>query len=205
MRKELKVRVGSQSRLQRVGFETTGQYNKFNGLRGRERWIPVPFPPPLAQAQLFSGPPLGGKFPLCSRVIRFGLNTALAPRYLKSFSAGPYSLKLMTAPTGGCRRRSGRGASWSKMWIGCQGKSSCEEIFRETSQGLTHYSQDVRKGICSGEARGEDRPRTGLRDGCRGGPQSPNRNPDRSPIGSKDEWQAVDGGARVATVFSDMR
>ena len=29
--------------------------------------------------------------------MRIGLNTALAPRYLKSFSAGRYSLKLMTA------------------------------------------------------------------------------------------------------------
>ena len=77
------------------------------------------------------------------------------------------------------------------MRTDCQGKSSCEGIFRETSRGITLFENEATNRICSGEARAGWH--KWFRDGFRGGPQSPNRNPDRSQDGSKDERQAVDG------------
>jgi hypothetical protein len=42
--------------LSRLGLELEVHMIKINGLRGRERWIPDPFPPPLTLAETDDGP-----------------------------------------------------------------------------------------------------------------------------------------------------
>lgn len=52
--------------LSRLGLELEVHMIKINGLRGRERWIPDPFPPPLAHCKP-ENRSLAGPFSLCAK------------------------------------------------------------------------------------------------------------------------------------------